>query len=571
MAQERILIVEDDAEIGRIIKQILTDARYEVLHALDGQTGLEMALQEDPNLILLDLNLPRMSGMELLQTLRDQNSLVPVILVSAQRSEHIAIQALRLGVRDYLQKPFTVQELQKAVKRALQETQIQREREHLLAELERANRLLGERMRELSVLQAVGRSVAALVTRDKALVRIAETAAYLSQAQAVAIFLPEPNGKNLSLEAVQWNIARQVVLYQHIEDRYAQQTMTSGQPLWVRDLRDGSHFVGQLGHYSDVILYIPIKLGERTIGVMGAAFPKQQKPTLETQHRLSTLADYAAVALKNAQLYEASRQQASQLATINQTAQMVTSSLDLNKVMQAIVRSVNQILHVQAGSLALLDSESNELVFQINLRGDTEELAPFRLQVGEGIIGWVVQTGQPARINDVAADPRFYAHIDHAIDFKTRSVLCVPLAVANQVIGAIEVINKFEDAEGKPGPFTEQDESLLCSIAAFVAMAVENARLHQAMRETIASQTLHNTVVTLSHHINNPLQVLFTLARSLRAELNDSALADALEHESAKIASVIEILQDLVSPQSTLYLNTTQMFDIEAEIARRLA
>ena len=237
--------------------------------------------------------------------------------------------------------------------------------------------------------------------------------------------------------------------------------------------------------------------------------------------------------------------------------------------MWAVVRSVNDILRVETGSLVLLDEESDELVFEITLQGDTEKLAPFRMKVGQGIVGWVVQTGQSVRVNDVSNDPRFYDGVDQAIGFRTHCILCVPLTIPGKIIGAIEVINKIDDlASDGLGQFTEQDEELLHATAAFVAMAVENARLHEAMRDTIASQTVHDTVTTLSHYVNNPLQALMGLAQSLKKEYE---VADLIECKVKEIAAAISVLQDITSPESTVYLGSIQMLDIEKELQARLS
>lgn len=271
-------------------------------------------------------------------------------------------------------------------------------------------------------------------------------------------------------------------------------------------------------------------------------------------------------------LYQDSHRQAQMLATINRIGRSVTSSLELSQVFQAVVRSVNEILSVQAGSIALLDETGQQLIFYITLEGDTTRLSAFRLKVGEGIIGWVVQNRLPARVNDVQNDPRFYAGIDRSIDFETHSVLCVPLIVADRAIGAIEVINKINPAApSQRALFTEQDEILLRAVASFVAMAIENARLYDRMRTTVAVQTVQDTMVTLAHHINNPLQVLLNLAHHLERCDGTGQTSRLIEQQVNKIVAVLSILQDVVSPQHTLYMGNTQMFDIEQELEKRLS
>ena len=136
MAHETILVVDDSAEmVGFLREYILSPQGYRMLSAGDGQTGLEMAVAHKPDLIMLDMSMPRMTGMEMLAALRQTDCRAPVIFMTMHGSEIVAVEAFRLGVRDYLAKPFTVEEVQQAVDRALQETRLAREKEELTRNL----------------------------------------------------------------------------------------------------------------------------------------------------------------------------------------------------------------------------------------------------------------------------------------------------------------------------------------------------------------------------------------------------------------------------------------------------
>ena len=132
MPNELILIVDDNAEMLELLKKhILAPLGYRVASAGDGKQGLEMAVQLNPDLIMLDMNMPRMTGLEMLAALRQTDCASPVIFMTVEGSEQIAVEAFRLGVRDYLSKPFTHQDAQQAIDRALREMRLERERSHL--------------------------------------------------------------------------------------------------------------------------------------------------------------------------------------------------------------------------------------------------------------------------------------------------------------------------------------------------------------------------------------------------------------------------------------------------------
>jgi DNA-binding response OmpR family regulator len=132
MANEKILVVDDNPEIVRFLKQyVLAPAGYNVLTAMDGQSGLEATMESCPDLLMLDMNMPRLSGLQMLVALRKTECRCPVIFMTVQFSENIAVEIFRLGVRDYLIKPFTVDEVREKVDRALTETRLEREKEAL--------------------------------------------------------------------------------------------------------------------------------------------------------------------------------------------------------------------------------------------------------------------------------------------------------------------------------------------------------------------------------------------------------------------------------------------------------
>jgi DNA-binding response OmpR family regulator/putative methionine-R-sulfoxide reductase with GAF domain len=592
MTREQILVIDDKIEIITFLTDLLEPLGYVLSTETSAEKGLAKALDERPDLILLDLNMPGMSGIEVLEALHRHGFQSPVILMTLYSSENVVIRALRVGVRDYIAKPFDIDELLAAIDRALETGRLQRERERLVAELSKTNQRLTQRMRELTTLRAVGRSVASLMPREELVRRIIGAAIYLTGADAGAVFLVDRDEQELRLEAVRQPESYDFDLRTRMWDSHAEDVLRSGQPLRISKPAKRTGVTDYLGQKAHSLIYVPIKSGDEIVGVMGlASLHDDRVLSTEMRNRLASLADYAAIALQNTQLYEDSQQQTQRLATVNQIAQVIASSLDVKEIMWTVVHSLTKSLHVERATLALLDQVQDELVFEVLVQGGIEKPKPFRVKMGQGIVGWVVQNGQALRVNDVTEDPRFFPEIDQATGFHTRSILCVPLTVSDKVIGAIETINKFDpQSSERPGRFTDQDEDLLCGTAVFVATAIENAHLHAAMRETVATQTIRDTVVTLSHYVNNPLQTLVGAIDLLKRDLVDNddsssdraggessrsdgaivKVIDMLEQKTEEISVVISVLHDIASPESTVYLGSTQMLDIEEELQARL-
>ena len=111
-----ILIVEDEQNIVDILSFNLTREGYDTLEALDGPTGLQLALEQNPDLILLDLMLPKMSGFDVCRKIRETGSSTPILMLTAREEEEDKVLGLELGADDYITKPFSIRELMARVK-----------------------------------------------------------------------------------------------------------------------------------------------------------------------------------------------------------------------------------------------------------------------------------------------------------------------------------------------------------------------------------------------------------------------------------------------------------------------
>lgn len=114
-----ILVVEDEVSIATLLKYNLEQAGFQVLIAHDSKEGLEIAIKKSPDLILLDLMLPKLDGMEICTEIRNQNKDIPIIMLTARDDEFDKVLGLELGADDYMTKPFSSRELIARVKAVL--------------------------------------------------------------------------------------------------------------------------------------------------------------------------------------------------------------------------------------------------------------------------------------------------------------------------------------------------------------------------------------------------------------------------------------------------------------------
>jgi DNA-binding response OmpR family regulator len=118
-ARPRVLVVEDDASIMLGLRMNLEAEGYDVVSAEDGETGLSLARTERPDVMILDVMLPKLNGFQVLQTVRREGLAMPIIVLSARTGEADKVTGLELGAEDYVAKPFGLAELLARVKAAL--------------------------------------------------------------------------------------------------------------------------------------------------------------------------------------------------------------------------------------------------------------------------------------------------------------------------------------------------------------------------------------------------------------------------------------------------------------------
>ncbi len=162
-----------------------------------------------------------------------------------------------------------------------------------------------------------------------------------------------------------------------------------------------------------------------------------------------------------------------QLEALRDVATAVGSQLELEPLLRSIIDAVCTVVGCERASLFLLDEASGEVVSRV-LTGHAAEI---RIAPGKGIVGAVLASGQPVRVDDAWADPRFQRQVDEGTGFRTRSILAVPLRTHDGTLkGVVQALNKSS------GPFDDDDVQLLGALGAEVAVALERARLFDELR-----------------------------------------------------------------------------------------
>ena len=175
---------------------------------------------------------------------------------------------------------------------------------------------------------------------------------------------------------------------------------------------------------------------------------------------------------------------AKRLAILTDVVKTANSILEPRKVIELVMEKIRHLIPSEAWSLLMVDEDKQELVFEAALGAKGRDVAAFRLKIGEGVAGWVAQSGKPAIVNDVARDPRFTQRVDSRTQFETRSILCAPLVSRGRTIGVLEILNKLG------GRFTHADLALVLTLVEPCAIAIENAILFQRTEQLTITDDL---------------------------------------------------------------------------------
>lgn len=227
---------------------------------------------------------------------------------------------------------------------------------------------------------------------------------------------------------------------------------------------------------------------------------------------------------------EVFRRQVAKFTGMQEIGSALSQTMHLDELLLLIMEKIVRLMDAERATLFLVDAETGELWSKVDQGGINTEI---RLKPGEGLAGWVAETGTSINVRDAYNDDRFQPDIDLQTGFDTRNMLCQP--VRNQdgeIIGVVQVLNRVA------GSFTEQDENLLSAIASQTAVAIENSKLYLSMVEQ--NIMLERARMDLQHKVRE-LDLLYDVERELSGAIDLDEL----------IASITQKTLELISAQAS--------------------
>ncbi|MFC1821713.1 ATP-binding protein [Thermodesulfobacteriota bacterium] len=259
-----------------------------------------------------------------------------------------------------------------------------------------------------------------------------------------------------------------------------------------------------------------------------------------------------------------------ELHTLLKFSSLINSSLNIEEVLDYAMRATEEFMDVEAGSIYELDEGSGQIFIRLARGEKKDPIKNIRLQVGEGIAGWVIQTGKPMVVQDVRQEKRFSDKFDKITGFKTRSMICVPLMLRDRPMGAIQVLNKKAR-----GLFNQADLELLTGMAQQVAVAMENATLYQRLEKKFEFTTrelkttqqrllrserlaaMGHLIQGVAHEIRNPVMTIGGFARRIKNQLGENPkpqnYLDIIVDEANRLEELVKKIQEFSALQSVSF------------------
>jgi len=360
----------------------------------------------------------------------------------------------------------------------------------------------------------------------------------------------------------------------------------------------GIDLIAQLKQVCPEILCVMITAFATMDTAIGAvqkgAYDYLQKP-LDVRHLLATLNRcFEKLQLENekAAAEKALRARNAELAQLNRMGRELNTMLERQQVAERSLLAVTEIIGAEGASLWLWDEVEVKVKgktgVEIEARDElvcwvcfhhSEKRPPvdLRLRPGEGVVGWVAQSGESAIVSHAPDDTRFFAGADEQSDFHTDSLLAAPLWVRGKIIGALEIVNKLE------GDFDASDLALVETLAASAATAIDNARLIEVLRQYTTELEKRNEDLdafahTAAHDIKGPLGHMVGFAEALEesyAALSDEEMRRHLRTIARSGRKMSNIVDELLLLSSVRHLEKVKrgpldMPSIVAEAQKRL-
>ena len=311
MANENVLVIDDELVLCELLNDLLKDRGYSVKYALSGRDGINTFKGGGFDLVMLDLKMPDMDGINVLEEIKGFDPDSAVIIMTGYPSFETVRAALRGGAYDYVTKPFNIEEISFVIKRAVDFRNLSLTNKSLMKELEEQNskleNMVKERTRELILLYRIGKDMSSSLKLDEVLEIVVDNMCKILDSEICSILLLDKNSEELSIgyaQGLEEDIVRQTRMKKG--DPISGWVVEHGEPLLVDDIETDPRFAkkNQEKYYTKSLISVPLLVKDEVIGVININNKRTRTPFTKDDLRFAKgVATEAAIAIENARLF----------------------------------------------------------------------------------------------------------------------------------------------------------------------------------------------------------------------------------------------------------------------------
>jgi len=528
---EKILVVDNEIRLGESLRTLLNNSGYEVEIVEDGDEAIRWINQNNFDLIIADINIPKVNGIELLKKAKSKDKNTLVILMTGYGSLDSALQAIEGGAYHYFLKPIEFTDLERVIKRGLEKRKIDLERKNLLKELNQKNEELKKRIEELNALYQAGRALSSTDTLEILLSNILSLSTKVIGAKIGSIMLLGPSSKFLSIKAA-IGLEKEIVKNTKLElgKSISGYVAEKGQPLLVEDVEKDPRFkrVSREKYETKSLLCVPLKVKDKVLGVINLNNKLSGEPFNTKDLKLIfTFASQAAMAIDDAYNFEQSRKKIAQLSVLHQIASQFSTLDDFEELSKFIFEQLKKIIPIDF-SLWFDWDERNQKI---------------RLNSMQGLKDRVPGLEIPILDLDIFDREKLSQKIKKRLEeeklISQQSVFCSFPILAEGAFHAILCAGNFRDLA-----LTQEEEEIISIVGSQAASIYERQR---AILNATRLVTMGNMMSEITHDLKRPLTSLKGVIQILKEGKSEEKKEELLEILDQEINRAGELVRELVN------------------------
>ncbi|MEW6412526.1 MAG: response regulator [Candidatus Zixiibacteriota bacterium] len=347
---EKIIVVDDEKRMCDSLTALLSDEGYQVEAFQDPRQAAQAIRTSRVDLVITDIKMPEVDGLELLQIVKQVDLDIPVILMTGYASLDSAIQAITRGAYDYLLKPVEFTQLDLAVRRALDKRRSDLSRLRILEELKISNLILHRRIGELNALYEAGKSIGSTANLKELLRQIVVLASSVTEAQVGSIMLIDEQGECLTIEAA-IGLEEKIIATTRlpIGASIAGHVAQKGEPMIVENVEQDGRFkrINKERYGAASLLCCPLKIKNKVIGVINMANKQGGEGfTKNDLHLLTNFASQAAVAVDDANQFEKNRRRLTEFQILHEITTELPQIRSLGDFREKLIDKLSRVFPI---------------------------------------------------------------------------------------------------------------------------------------------------------------------------------------------------------------------------------